>query len=313
LDSPAGTTEYGRRRLVQIDVRLGGLAAAPDPFPVSNTLKTTLLLGLLTGLLLWAGEALGGSQGLVIALGVAVVINIGSYWFSDRIVLRMYRAQPLEEPQAPELFRMVRELTTAAGLPMPRICLIPTESPNAFATGRDPEHAVVAVTAGLTRLLNREELRGVVAHELGHVHNRDTLISAIAAPLAGVVTMLARVAYWGALFGGRRADDDDGGPLGALLMIIVAPLAALLIQMAISRSREFGADAFAARVTHDPFSLASALEKIAVGGQRVPLPAGPATAHLFIMNPLRGGWLSNLFSTHPPTEERIRHLRSMTV
>jgi heat shock protein HtpX len=280
---------------------------------VSNTLKTTLLLGTLTGLLLWVGDALGGAQGLVIALGFAVVMNFGSYWYSDRIVLRMYRAQELEEHQAPELFRLVREVATAAGLPMPKVCLIPSESPNAFATGRNPEHAVVAVTAGLTRLLSREELRGVVAHELGHVHNRDTLISAIAATMAGVVTMVGRFAAWGAMLGGRRSSDDAGGPLGALVMIIVAPLAATLIQMAISRSREFGADAFAARVTHDPFSLASALERIAVGGQRVPLDAGPATAHLFIMNPLRGSWLSNLFSTHPPTEERIGRLRSMSL
>jgi heat shock protein HtpX len=246
-------------------------------------------------------------------LGFAVVMNFGSYWYSDRIVLRMYRAQELEEHQAPELFRLVREVATAAGLPMPKVCLIPSESPNAFATGRNPEHAVVAVTAGLTRLLSREELRGVVAHELGHVHNRDTLISAIAATMAGVVTMVGRFAAWGAMLGGRRSSDDAGGPLGALVMIIVAPLAATLIQMAISRSREFGADAFAARVTHDPFSLASALERIAVGGQRVPLDAGPATAHLFIMNPLRGSWLSNLFSTHPPTEERIGRLRSMSL
>ena len=280
---------------------------------MSNTLKTTLLLGLLTGLLLWAGDALGGSQGLVIALGVAVVMNFGSYWFSDRIVLRMYRAQELEEAQAPELFRLVRELTVGAGLPMPKVCLIPSESPNAFATGRNPEHAVVAVTAGLMRMLNRDELRGVIAHELGHVQNRDTLVSAIAATMAGVVTMLGRLAYWGALFGGRRVDDDDGGPLGALVMIIVAPLAAALIQMAISRSREFGADAFAARVTRDPFSLASALEKIAVGSQQVPMASGPATAHLFILNPLRGGWVANLFSTHPPTDERVRRLRSMAV
>jgi heat shock protein HtpX len=280
---------------------------------VSNTLKTTLLLGTLTGLLLWVGDALGGAQGLVIALGFAVVMNFGSYWYSDRIVLRMYRAQELEEHQAPELFRLVREVATAAGLPMPKVCLIPSESPNAFATGRNPEHAVVAVTAGLTRLLSREELRGVVAHELGHVHNRDTLISAIAATMAGVVTMVGRFAAWGAMLGGRRSSDDAGGPLGALVMIIVAPLAATLIQMAISRSREFGADAFAARVTHDPFSLASALERIAVGGQRVPLDAGPATAHLFIMNPLRGSWLSNLFSTHPPTEERSGRLRSMSL
>jgi len=280
---------------------------------VSNTLKTTLLLGLLTGLFLAVGDLLGGRQGLVIALIFAVVMNFGSYWFSDQLVLRMYRAQPIDEREAPELYSMVRELTTAAQIPMPKLYVLPTDSPNAFATGRNPSHAAVAVTAGITRMLNRQELRGVVAHELGHVHNRDTLISAIAATMAGVVMMLARMAYWGALFGGMRRDDDRGGgsPLVALAMMIVAPLAASLIQMAISRSREFGADAFAARVTHDPMALASALEKISYGTARVPMNAGPATAHLFIMNPLSGGGIAKLFSTHPPVEERVARLRAM--
>jgi len=280
---------------------------------VSNTLKTTLLLGLLTGLFLAVGDLLGGRQGLVIALIFAAVMNFGSYWFSDQLVLRMYRAQPIDEREAPELYSMVRELTTAAQIPMPKLYVLPTDSPNAFATGRNPSHAAVAVTAGITRMLNRQELRGVVAHELGHVHNRDTLISAIAATMAGVVMMLARMAYWGALFGGMRRDDDRGGgsPLVALAMMIVAPLAASLIQMAISRSREFGADAFAARVTHDPMALASALEKISYGTARVPMNAGPATAHLFIMNPLSGGGIAKLFSTHPPVEERVARLRAM--
>lgn len=280
---------------------------------MSNTLKTTLLLGLLTGLFLAVGDLLGGRQGLVIALIFAAVMNFGSYWFSDQLVLRMYRAQPIDEREAPELYSMVRELTTAAQIPMPKLYVLPTDSPNAFATGRNPSHAAVAVTAGITRMLNRQELRGVVAHELGHVHNRDTLISAIAATMAGVVMMLARMAYWGALFGGMRRDDDRGGgsPLVALAMMIVAPLAASLIQMAISRSREFGADAFAARVTHDPMALASALEKISYGTARVPMNAGPATAHLFIMNPLSGGGIAKLFSTHPPVEERVARLRAM--
>jgi len=279
---------------------------------VSNTLKTTLLLGLLTGLLLFVGDRLGGPQGLVIAFGLTIVMNVGSYWFSDRVVLRMYRAQELTEEQAPELFGMVRELTTSVGIPMPKLYLVPNDSPNAFATGRNPAHAAVAVTTGITRILSREELRGVVAHELGHVANRDTLISAVAATMAGAIMILARFAYWASLFGGGGSDDDDGGPLVALAMMIVAPLAAMLIQMAVSRSREFGADAFAARVTRDPFSLASALEKLAVGAQRVPLHGGPATAHLFITNPLRAVRFAKLFSTHPPTDERVRRLRSMT-
>lgn len=281
---------------------------------MSNTLKTTLLLGLMTGLLLWIGDTIAGRDGLVIALVFATIMNFGSYWFSDKLVLRMYGAQPLAESDAPDLFRMVRELTTRAGIPLPQLYVISSDAPNAFATGRNPAHAAVAVTTGIVRTLSPAELRGVIAHELGHVANRDTLISTIAATLAGVVMMVARMAYWGALFGGGRRDgDDDGGPLSALAMMILAPLAAMLIQMAISRSREFAADAFSAQVTHDPLSLASALEKIALGVERVPMQASPATAHLFIMNPLRGSRLSGLFSTHPPTEERIRRLRALTV
>jgi len=281
---------------------------------MSNTLKTTLLLGLMTGLLLWIGEAAGGRDGLVLALVFATVMNFGSYWFSDKLVLRMYGAQALAESDAPDLFRMVRDLTTRAGIPMPALYVISSDAPNAFATGRNPSHAAVAVTSGIVRMLSPGELRGVIAHELGHVAHRDTLISTVAATMAGVVMMVARMAYWGALFGGGRRDsDDNGGPLAALAMMLLAPVAAGLIQMAISRSREFGADAFSAQVTHDPLSLAQALEKIAVGVERIPMHASPATAHLFIMNPLSGGRLAGLFSTHPPTEERIRRLRALMV
>jgi heat shock protein HtpX len=276
-------------------------------------LKTTLLLGLMTGLLLWVGGAVGGRDGMMVALVFATIMNFGSYWFSDKLVLRMYRAQALTESDAPQLFRIVRELTQRAQIPMPAVYLIDSDTPNAFATGRNPSHAAVAVTSGIVRMLSAAELRGVIAHELGHVANRDTLISAVAATLAGVVMMVARMAYWGALFGGGRRDgNDNGNPLGALVMMLVAPLAAMLIQAAISRSREFGADAFGAENTHDPLSLASALEKIEMGVERIPMHASPATAHLFIMNPLSGSRLAGLFSTHPPTEERIRRLRALS-
>jgi len=280
---------------------------------MSNAFKTTLLLGALTGLLMWIGQVLGGTQGLVFALVFAEMMNFGSYWFSDRIVLATYGARPLSEEQAPDLFRVVRELATGAHMPMPRVYLIPSESPNAFATGRSPEHAAVAVTEGIMRLLSLDELRGVLAHELSHVKNRDTLISAIAATLAGVVMMIARMAQWAAIFGGMRRDEreEGGGGLELLLMIVVAPIAAMLIQLAISRAREYEADASGARLSHAPGSLAAALQKIATASDRIPLPAGPATAHLWIVNPLRGNWLANLFSTHPPIEERIRRLRGM--
>ena len=280
---------------------------------MSNTLKTTLLLGLLTGLLMWIGQLLGGTQGLAVFFVFAVVMNFGSYWFSDRIVLAAYGARELPEQDAPDLFRIVRELAVGAHMPMPRVYLIPSESPNAFATGRTPEHAAVAVTEGILRLLTLDELRGVLAHELSHVRNRDTLTSAIAATLAGAVMMVARMAQWAMLFGGWRRDDREEGSSGleALVMIIVAPLAAMLIQLAISRAREYQADASGAQLSHAPHSLAAALEKIGAVSGRVPLPAGPATAHLWIVNPLRGNWLAGLFSTHPPIEERIRRLRAM--
>jgi heat shock protein HtpX len=280
---------------------------------MNNALKTTVLLALLTGLLMWVGQMLGGVQGLILGLVFALVMNFGSYWFSDKIVLRMYGARELSEPDAPELYRIVRELAAGSQMPMPRVYLIPTDSPNAFATGRSPAHAAVAVTEGIMRLLTPQELRGVLAHELSHVSNRDTLISAIAATLAGVIMMVARMAQFAAIFGGMRRDerDEGGGALGLLATIIVAPIAATLIQLAISRAREYQADATGARISHDPAALAGALEKIAVASGRIPLPAGPATAHLWIVNPLRGSWLANLFSTHPPIEERVRRLRSM--
>jgi len=278
-----------------------------------NRLKTTLLLGALTGLLLVIGDALGGQRGLLTALVMAGVMNFASWFWSDRIVLAMYGARELSEQDAPELFRIVRELAAGIPMPMPRVYLVPSESPNAFATGRSPEHAAVAVTEGILRLLTRDELRGVLAHELSHVRNRDTLISAVAATLAGVIMMVARMAYWAALFGGVRRDEreEGGGVLGFLAMIIVAPIAASLIQLAISRAREYEADASGARILHRPEELASALEKIATVSGRIPLPAGPATAHLWIVSPLRGDRLANLFSTHPPIEERIRRLRAM--
>jgi len=280
---------------------------------MTNAVKTALLLGLLTGLLMWVGDLVGGAQGLVFGLVIAVAMNLGSYWFSDKIVLKVYGARPLSEGDAPDLFRIVRELATGAHMPMPAVYLIPSESPNAFATGRSPTHAAVAVTEGILRLLTLDELRGVLAHELSHVRNRDTLISAIAATLAGVVLMAARMAQYAALFGGMRRDErDEGpGPLGFLAMIVFAPLAATLIQLAISRAREYEADTTGARLSHAPQALASALQKIAVQSVRIPLPAGPATAHLWIVNPLSGNWLAKLFSTHPPIEERIRRLHAM--
>lgn len=279
---------------------------------MSNAFKTTVLLALLTGLLMWVGDALGGTNGLLLGLVLAAVMNLGSYWFSDRIVLRMYGAREITDDVAPELFRIVRELAAGAQMPMPRVYVIPTDAPNAFATGRSPSHAAVAVTEGIMRLLSADELRGVLAHELSHVRNRDTLISAIAATLAGVVLMVARMAQFAAIFGGMRRDDRDGaGGLELLVTIVVAPLAAMLIQLAISRAREYEADASGARISRSPEALARALEKIAAASGRIPLPAGPATAHLWIVNPLRGNWLANLFSTHPPIEERIRRLRAM--
>jgi heat shock protein HtpX len=284
---------------------------------MSNSIKTVLLLGLMTGLILGIGQLFGGPQGMVIAFVFALLLNFGSYWFSDRIVLAMYQAREVGLDEAPELYRIVQNLILRAQLPMPRLYIIPTESPNAFATGRDPEHAIVAVTEGILRIMKREELEGVIAHELSHVKNRDILVSSIAATLAGVIMMLANMARWAAIFGGGRGERDDeggaGGILGLIVMSVLAPIAAVVIQMAISRSREYLADATGAKVSGNPLGLASALEKLERSTQVVPLEARPESAHLFIVNPLSGSALLNLFSTHPPIEERIARLRAMTV
>jgi len=279
---------------------------------MSNVFKTALLLAVLTVMLVLLGGALGGRQGMLVALILAVAMNFASYWWCDKIVLAMYRAQPITEAEAPRLYNMVRRLASKAGVPMPRVYLIPTEQPNAFATGRNPEHAVVAVTEGILRILDDEELEGVLAHELAHVTNRDILISTIAATLAGAITYLAHMAQWAAFFGGGRHDDDDGpSPIAVMLMAIVAPLAAMLVQAAVSRSREFQADATGARLAGRTWGLSKALEKLEMAKHAVPMDANPATAHMFIVNPLSGRALMRLFSTHPPIEERIARLRSM--
>ena len=280
---------------------------------MSNVLKTGLLLGVLTALLVLAGEAIAGERGMIIAFVFAAIMNFVSYWFSDKIVLAIYGAQPVDETQAPRLHAIVRRLATRAQIPMPRIYIIPSDTPNAFATGRNPQHAAVAVTEGITRILDEDELEGVLAHELSHVTNRDVLISTIAATLAGAITYLAHMAQWAAIFGGRSQDDEEGGsnPLVMILFAILAPIAAMLVQFAVSRSREFQADASGARLAGRTYGLAKALEKIEVASRVEPLPATPATAHLFIVNPLSGESFTRLFSTHPPTEERIARLRAM--
>lgn len=279
-----------------------------------NRVKTGMLLAALTALFLWIGQALGGQGGFMIALIFAAIMNFASYWWSDRIVLRMYGAQEVSEAQAPELFAMVRGLAQRTNLPMPKVYLIPEEAPNAFATGRNPQHAAVAVTAGITRLLTRDELSAVLAHELGHVKNRDTLITTVAATIAGALSMLANMAMWGMMLGGRSDDDDEGGGglIGGLLGIIIAPIAAALIQMAISRSREFMADETGAHISGNPLALASALKKIEAYSLQLPMHSGsPATAHLFIINPFKGAAMANLFSTHPPTEARVERLQAI--
>ncbi|MBI3989901.1 MAG: zinc metalloprotease HtpX [candidate division NC10 bacterium] len=278
---------------------------------MSNTFKTVALLGLLTGLIVLIGDAVGGRQGMVIAFLLAALMNFGAYWFSDRIVLAMYRAKALPEADAPKLYRMMRELAQQARLPMPRLSLIPTATPNAFATGRSPERATVTVTEGLLRILDEEELEGVLAHELAHVKNRDMLTMTIAATLAGVVVMLARMALWFPVAGERDQEGRGSGVLGVIVLAILAPLAATLIQLAISRSREFQADETGARITRKPWALANALEKLEWASKRLPLEANPATAHLFIVNPLRGRGLFSLFMTHPPIQARVSRLRAM--
>ena len=278
---------------------------------MDSRIRTTVLLALLTGLIIWIGKMAGGQSGMLIAFIFAIVMNIGSYWFSDKIVLAMYHAQPVDQRQAPELYGLVRQLAAEAQLPMPKVYIIPQEAPNAFATGRNPENAVVAVTEGILRILTPAELKGVLAHELGHVKNRDILVSSIAATLAGVVMMLAHMAQWAAIFGGGRSDDNRGGILGLIVTAILAPVAATFIQLAISRSREYLADETGAHLARNPEGLARALEKMAMASERVPMDANPSTAHMFIVNPLSGQTMANLFSTHPPIEERIRRLRGM--
>ncbi len=280
---------------------------------MGNTVKTALLLGALTGLLMLVGGLIGGKGGVYIAFIFAVILNFGSYWFSDKIVLKMYSAQEVSESSAPDIYAIVRNLAMKASLPMPRVFIIPEETPNAFATGRNENHAVVAVTEGIMRILTKEELEGVIAHELSHIKNKDMLISSIAATIAGAISMLATMAQWAAIFGGGRSSDEDsgGGIIGLIAMAIFAPLAAAVIQMAISRSREYLADAGGANITKNPYGLASALEKLTQASQIIPMDAKPSTAHLFIVNPLSGKAFMNLFSTHPPLEERIARLRSM--
>jgi heat shock protein HtpX len=276
-----------------------------------NRTKTFLLLAALTALFLFIGQAIGGQSGLIIALLIAGVMNFASYWWSDKIVLRMYNAQPITEAEAPELFGVVRDLAQRGKIPMPKVYLIPEETPNAFATGRNPQNAAVAVTVGLTRMLDRRELAGVLAHELGHVMNRDTLIMTVAASLAGALGYLAQFALF---FGGGSSDDDDGGsnPLFGIFGMIIAMIAAPMIQMAISRSREFIADETGARLTEDPLALAGALRKIESWSQQIPMHSGsPATAHMFIINPFSGGGMARLFSTHPSTQARIERLEAL--
>jgi heat shock protein HtpX len=282
-----------------------------------NTLRTTILLAVLTALLVWIGDMLGGRQGAIIALLLAGGMNFFSYWFSDKIVIKMYGGQEVSAQDDPEFYGLVQDLTQRAGLPMPKVYVLPQDTPNAFATGRNPEHAAVAVTDGIRRILDKRELAGVLGHELSHVKHRDILVSTIAATLAGAIGYLAQMAQWAMIFGGNRDRDEEGGGniFGLIVMMIVAPIAAMLIQMAVSRSREYGADEGGAKVTGDPLALASALRKLHMGAQNIPLEVNNATAnataHMFIVNPLTGHGLASLFSTHPPMEERIARLEAM--
>ena len=278
-----------------------------------NTLKTAFLLTLMTLLFIFIGQMLGGNQGMVVAFIFAAIMNLGTYWFSDKIVLGMYRAQRVDEAGNPRLHDTVRRAATAAHLPMPKVYIIPSQTPNAFATGRNPKHAAVAVTDGILRMLDQDELEGVVSHEMAHIRNRDILTGSIVATLAGAISMLAFMARFAAIFGGYGGRDSQGrgGGLGLLIMAIVAPLAALLIQMAISRSREYAADRTAAKNSHKPLALANALRKLEHASRRIPLSAKPSTAHLFIVNPLSGKGMASLFSTHPPIEERVAKLQQM--
>lgn len=279
-----------------------------------NNIKTLFLLVTLTLILIWAGAAMGGKQGMTIALIFALGMNFFAYWFSDKIVLKMYRAREVTESEAPDLYRIVRRLAQKAEIPMPKVYIMDQEQPNAFATGRNPKHAAVAVTTGIMRILSQEELQGVIGHELAHVKHRDILISTIAATIAGAISYLATMAQWAMIFGGHRGDDDEGGsPIAALVMMIIGPIAALIIQMAISRSREYAADEDGARLAGNPRYLSGALKKLNMASRKIPMNANPATSHMFIVNPLSGGGIAKLFSTHPPIEERISRLESMSL
>lgn len=281
---------------------------------MGNQFRTALLLGVLTVLIMVIGQVIGGRQGMVIALIFAAGMNFFSYWYSDKIVLRMHRAEEIDARNSPNLHEIVRQLSQRAGLPMPRVYRIPQEAPNAFATGRNPEHAVVAVTDGLLKMMDKDELRGVLAHEMAHIKDRDILIGSIAATMTGAVMLLASMARWSAIFGGMRDDDEGGtGTLGLIAMSIIAPLAAMVIQMAISRSREYLADRVGGDISGSPEGLARALEKLGAYSRRIPMAANPSTAHMFIVNPLSGGGIAHLFSTHPPIEERIARLRGEKV
>ncbi len=278
---------------------------------MGNWFKTTLLLGVMTALIVWIGNLFGGRQGMIFAFVLAMGMNFFSYWYSDKIVLRMYRAKEVTPQQNPEIYQMVSQIAGSANIPVPKIYTIPDDSPNAFATGRNPEHAVVAVTEGLLRLMSRDEIMGVIAHEMAHVKNRDILIGSIAATMAGAIMILASMARWTAFLGGGSDDDEGGGlgMIGLIAMSIIAPIAAMIVQMAISRSREYHADATGAAFIGQPLALANALEKLGGYSRKLPLQSNPNTAHMFIVNPLSGGNLASLFSTHPPLEERIARLR----
>jgi len=279
---------------------------------MGNRFRTTILLAVMTALILWIGQILGGQQGMIIALLIAAGMNFFSYWYSDKIVLKMYRAQEVNPARAPELYEIVQILCRNAGLPVPKLFIVPSETPNAFATGRNPEHAVVAVTEGLLKIMDRDEISGVLAHELAHVKNRDILIGSIAATMAGAIMVLASMARWTAIFGGGARSDDEGGgggAIGLIAMSILAPLAAMIIQMAISRSREYLADSSGSRFAGSSEGLARALEKLGRFSKKLPMHANPSTAHMFTVNPLSGRSLMSLFSTHPPLEERIARLR----
>jgi heat shock protein HtpX len=281
---------------------------------MTNSLKTILLMALMMGILLFIGEWMGGEQGLWMAFIFSLLMNFGMYWFSSKIVLMTYRAKEITEADSPKLFSIVRRLAAQAQLPMPKVYIIPGDSPNAFATGRNPEHAAVAATEGILRILSDDELEGVIAHELAHVKHRDILIATLVASMAGTITFVARMAMYASMFGGGDRDRENSNPFGQILLIILAPIAAMLIQFAISRSREFAADEGGAQISQRPMSLANALRKLERGAERIPMTnAGTATAHMFIISPLFGGGVTKLFSTHPPTEERIARLEQIAM